>query len=170
MTWGQLACGLLVGLALGWVLRGLTRRLASVEGELDALERLDEIEARLDTIADRLARSRAPTQLQDKLTRFSESLDRLSGVVGELRRAPPARPPAAAPPVVEDLDVVVRRQLETRGYERVRLLGDAGALAGGNGRLPFEAHRRGALHKGVVTVHSGVIVDENVRPAYGAFP
>lgn len=173
-AWGQLACGLVLLLALvvAWGLYALSRRLAAIEEELAALDRLADLEQRLDQLADGVLRSTAPAQLQDKLTRFAESIDRLTGVVAELRRAPPLAPPPApgGPAVVEDLDEVVRRQLAARGYERVRLLVDAGTLAGGHGRMPFEAYRRGALHKGVVTVQSGVIVDENVRPAYAAFP
>ena len=162
-----LALGL-VFLLVAW---RVLRRLEALGTDLERLDDIEDLYQRLDDLTEQVEQRRLGETLQAKLTEFTEGMARLSSAVSELQqkvgRAPAAAPAEAAAP---DLAGIVRRHLEREGFETVRVLSEQGEAGGGQGRVTFEARRRGVTHKGHAVVEDGAVVDQALRSAYSTFP
>ncbi|MCB9899311.1 MAG: hypothetical protein H6825_15000 [Planctomycetes bacterium] len=175
----------LVGLAIlaALVVGGsllLVRRLDALDERLGRLDDIDGLARRVQRLAAELDRKELNAQIQTKLTEVGEAERRLGAAVGELRQqidelterieaglsGPGRRPEGLELGATE----IVRRHLEDEGFQSVRVLSDLTRLDGLTGRVVFEATRRGAMHKGHVSLRDGVIDDETIRAAYSAFP
>jgi len=175
-----LAIGGLGLLGLSGVLL-LAKRLSRIDSALRRLDMLEELDRRLGDLSAEFDRKELNTQLQAKMTEMTEANRRLTHALGEMRQDLQAlkesneRPPeeaegAAARVEAPDAGTVVRNHLRATGYENVQILSDLNSLQGRSGRVVFEARRAGVMHKGHVRLKDGLVVDENVRAAYSAFP
>jgi hypothetical protein len=167
----------LLGL-LGVVL--LAKRIARLDVHLARLERLDEIDRRLRDLSAEFDRKELNSQLQSKMTEVTEANRRLAHALGQVRDEvaalrdnlrgaadQPSATPAGGP---ADVNQLVRGHLSGTGFEDVHILSDLNRLEGRSGRVVFEGRRGGVMHKGHVNLKDGLVVDENVRAAYAAFP
>jgi hypothetical protein len=168
MDMALVAIGLLV-VALAIMAIVLVRRLDALERDVSTRRQVDGLGERLDRLTDQVEQRKLGDQLQVKLTEFSESMARLSAAIAELQQKRRGETGAVAS-WSDDISAIVRRHLQGGGCGGVQILTDAGELTGLSGRVAFEGRRKGVMVKGWVAVEDGVVVDEQIRSAYSAFP
>jgi hypothetical protein len=175
-----LAIGGLGLLGLSGVLL-LAKRLTRIDVALRRLDALEELDRRLRDLSAEFDRKELNTLLQAKMTEMTEANRRLTHAMGEMRqdllemkeakeRVASVGEQASSQQKLPDAGEVVRTHLRGTGYDDVQILSDLNSLQGRSGRVVFEARRTGVMHKGHVRLKDGVVVDENVRAAYSAFP
>ena len=168
MDMALVAIGLLV-VALAIMAIVLVRRLDALERDVSTRRQVEGLGERLDRLTDQVEQRKLGDQLQVKLTEFSESMARLSAAIAELQQKRRGDTSAVAS-WSGDIVAIVRRHLQGGGCGDVQILTDASELTGLSGRVAFEGRRKGVMVKGWVAVEDGVVVDEQIRSAYSAFP
>jgi hypothetical protein len=152
---------------------GLSRRLEHIRVRLELLDRLAVLESRLEQLVSQVERREFSAALSAKLTEFTEAHARLAASVAGLRQEREMRPAAEPEPAGERAPGpagAVQARLAQLGFEDVHILTDVETLAGGSGRVVFEARRRGVQHKGHIELRAGVVVNESIQSAYSTFP
>jgi hypothetical protein len=178
---------LALGLALLWL---LVHRVGRLERRLEGLARAEDLkpvaqaaeaaasDARLRPleegvrrVADSIARLPSPLEpkdlvpLQERLELLARAVDELRHHVDELRLRGPQPPPDVAP------GAHVLRALEQRGYESIRIVGEAaGDNSGEESRVPVEARRGGMSFKGFVRLEDGRVAEVALKPVTEVFP
>ena len=147
-----------------------TARFEAHLKEIQGLRQLNERARRMNELLERLDPSPLEARLLDlghKAARIVELLER-RGLEHEERAA---GRPAEEQRGREDARSLVETVLFGMGYGRVRLLGSAEeAGAGERIEIPVECVKADMVHKGVVAVQDGGVVECRIRPAYEVFP
>lgn len=158
---------LLLVLAVCGLAWALLRRVDALAVSLRELARLEGLERHLDAVA---ARIEGGAGMENRLTSLTESSQRLSAAVAELRSellAPASGPSERSAPGPAES---VRRHLAAQGYADIHVLTDLSTLPPEGGKVVFEARRQGVVHKGSVVYADGDCSGEQVQTAWAAFP
>ena len=167
----MLLCLALFGVVLLWLQLG---KLRGLEGRTSQLDRLDDVQALLA----KLAKDREDLDLrriEHLLVDLRETQERLEDALLRAVESAGARPETVAlvPQAPDGLAERVTNRLLALGYERVQIVTRTEKLmelATSGGEILVEARRQGVLHKGRVIVRGGRIADVEIHPAYSIFP
>lgn len=177
----------LFALALGLAVLALTRiralaqrlpefaradQLPALLKPLDPAERLRAVDEQLRTVREEIARLPKPLAATD-LDPLLERVHRLEAMVADVRIRVDEQRARTAYSTEEEGGLAGRvvRDLEKRGFERVRLLHDVEVESSAEElRIPVEARRGGMTFKGTATVADGRVTDVALRSATEIFP